>query len=74
MKDKTTFVNAKKNIKYQIKECSCDDRLQLFGIRKNSTFTIIEECPFGGTVIINCNNQNFCVRRNEIDALLEEEK
>jgi len=74
LKDNSNFVNAKRNTKYIIESCSCEDRFGIFGIRAGEQIEIKGECLFGGTVIVRHNHSEFCVRRSEIDAILKEVK
>jgi Fe2+ transport system protein FeoA len=63
--------NLTHNVKAQILECSCDERLKIFGLRPGEILIIIGECPFGGTIIVQTRMGQFCVRRNEIKAKLK---
>jgi Fe2+ transport system protein FeoA len=57
---------------YLLTTCTCDERIQLMGLREGSEIKITEECPFGGTVIVETRFGKFCVRRKEVCAELEE--
>lgn len=72
MSDNISFCNARQNTEYEILSCVCEERLAIFGFRVGEKILIKGECPFGGTVIIRCCNEEFCVRRNEIDAIIKE--
>jgi Fe2+ transport system protein FeoA len=57
--------------KHKIISCECDELLQIFGLRVGEEIEIIGECLFGGTVIIKYESSFFCIRKSEIEALLE---
>ena len=64
------FQELRQNVRAQIIECSCDERLKIFGFRPGEYITIVGECPFGGTIILETRMGQFCVRRDEIKASL----
>ena len=66
------FKKAKLKQKYIIIHCICEERIQLMGLRSGEKIELLCECLFGGTVMVRSRLGNFCVRRNEINAILKE--
>ena len=67
------FADLPKNEKALITSCCCDERIEMFGFRVGEIIEIVEECPFGGTVIVKTRLGFVCVRRNEINLLCKRE-
>jgi Fe2+ transport system protein FeoA len=71
---KVSFRNLDKNVPAIISNCRCDKRFMELGILPGKEIEIIEECPFGGTVIINTQSGFLCLRREELDIDLNTKK
>lgn len=65
------FDNLPLHQEFIITSCNCEERFNLMGIRDGEIFKLIEECPFGGTVILQNRLGLFCVRRDEIELKCE---
>lgn len=58
--------------KYLLQKCTCDERIKLMGFREGEQVTLLRECPFGGTVMVDTRLGKFCIRIQEIQAELKE--
>jgi len=68
---KVSFRNLEKNVLAVISDCVCDKRFMELGFLPGKEIEIVSECPFGGTVIIKTDCGNLCVRRNELNLILD---